>query len=175
LIICSTSFQPLQFAPDFRLQPGRQGTPIDGPQTFELCLAVGPQGSIIVVDAAECTQAFDAVDVLDPLTDQPLALAMQPLGVLLLEARNAHHAARIRLAAQMATECTLHPLEVDPVGLGALRSPVYQQARRIEDMIAHPMRFQHMVQPEAIVAGLVARDHLDLVDRPAEFTGNLTP
>jgi len=42
-------------------------------------------------------------------------------------------------------------------------------------MILHPMRFQEMVQPEPVVTRLVARDHLDLEDRPAEFTGNLTP
>jgi hypothetical protein len=69
----------------------------------------------------------------------------------------------------------LHPLDVDPVGLGGLRTPVYQQARRIEDMIAHPMRFQQMVQPEAVVAHLVARDHLDLNDWPAQLSGNLVP
>jgi hypothetical protein len=145
-------------------------------------------------------QAFDAVDVLHPLLDQPLALAMQPLGVLLLDARNAHHTAGIRFAAQMAAERALHPLDVDPVGLGGLRSPVHQQARGIKNMIVHPhykrenlagdakgkstsgsnvrlkvMRFQEMVQPEPVVTRLVARDRLDLVDRPAEFTGNLTP
>ena len=69
----------------------------------------------------------------------------------------------------------MHPLDVDPVGFGGLRSPVHQQARGIKDMIVHPMRFQEMVQPEPIVTRLVARDRLDLVDRPAEFTGNLTP
>jgi hypothetical protein len=40
-------------------------------------------------------------------------------------------------------------------------------------MIAHPMRFQQMVQPETVVAGLVAREHLDLDDWPAQILGNL--
>jgi hypothetical protein len=117
-------FQPLQFALDFRLQPRRQGPPVTSPQTSKLRLAVGTQ-RLIIIDAVERAQAFDAVDVLHPLLDQPLALAMQPLGVLLLDARNAHHTAGIRFAAQMATERALHPLDVDPVGLGGLRSPVH--------------------------------------------------
>jgi hypothetical protein len=167
-------FQPLQLTLDFRLQPRRQGPPVAGAQTFELRLAVGPQ-RLIIINAVERTQTFDAVDVLDPLLDQPLALAMQPLGVLLLDAWNAHHTAGIRFAAQMPAERALHPLDVDPVGLGGLRSTVHQQARGIKDMIVHPMRFQEMVQPEPVVTRLVSRDRLDLVDRPAEFTGNLTP
>jgi hypothetical protein len=100
---------------------------------------------------------------------------MQPLGVLLLDARNAHYTAGIRFATQMAAERALHPLDVDPVGLGGLRSTVHQQARGIKDMIVHPMRLQEMVQPEPVVTRLVARDRLNLEDRPAEFTGNLTP
>jgi len=93
-------FQPLQLAQQFGLQPGRQGAPVTSSQTSKLRLAVGPQGSVII-HAVECVQAFDAVDMLDPLTDEPLALAMQSLGVLFLDARNAHHTAGIRFAAQI--------------------------------------------------------------------------
>jgi hypothetical protein len=41
--------------------------------------------------------------MLDPLTDEPLALAMKSLGVLFLDARNAHHTAGIRFATQIST------------------------------------------------------------------------
>jgi hypothetical protein len=87
----------------------------------------------------ERTQGFDAVDVLDPLLDQSLALAMQPPGVLLLDIRNLNHTARIRLAAQIAAERPQYPFDVDPVGLGPLRPPSHQQARGVENIIAHPM------------------------------------
>jgi hypothetical protein len=48
-----------------------------------------------------------------------------------------------------------------------------ESPRRIEDMIARPVRFQQMMQREAVVACFVARDHLDLGDWPAQFPGNL--
>ena len=78
-----------------------QSAPPTPAQTSKLRLAVAPQG-LIIIDAVERAQTFDAVDVLHPLLDQPFALAMQPLGVLLFDARNAHCTAGIRLAAQMA-------------------------------------------------------------------------
>ena len=138
-------------------------------QPLKLCLAVGSQG-LIVVDALGRTQTFDAVDVLDPLPDQPVTLAMQSPGVFLLDARHPHHAARIRLTAQITGQRPQHSLDVDPIGLGTPRPPVHQQARRIENMIAHPMSFEQAVQPEPVIAGLVARDHLD---RPAQLAANL--
>jgi hypothetical protein len=53
---------------------------------------------LIIINAVECAQALDEVDVRHPLSDQPLALAMRPLDVL-LDARNAHDTAGIRFAA----------------------------------------------------------------------------
>jgi hypothetical protein len=124
---------------------------------------------------SHCYLTFQLAHHTTSIADRIEGFGMQPLGVLLLDARHAHHAAGVRFAAQMAAERALHPLDVDPVGLGGLRSPIYQQARGIKDMIVHPMRFQEIVQPEPVVTRLVARDRLDLVDQPAEFTGNLTP
>src|SRR5215468_3163006 len=95
---------------------------------------------------------------------------MQPPGIFLLDARNPHHAACIRLAAQITAKCPQHPLDVNPIGLGAPRPPVHQQARRIENMITHPMSFEPAVQPEPVIAGLVARHHLD---RSAQLSANL--
>src|SRR5215471_14150726 len=143
-------FQALQFADDLGLPVGSSG--------------------LIIIDALGCAQTFDAVDVLDPLLDQPVTLAMQPPGIFLLDARNPHHAACIRLAAQITAKCPQHPLDVNPIGLGAPRPPVHQQARRIENMITHPMSFEPAVQPEPVIAGLVARHHLD---RSAQLSANL--
>src|SRR5215467_408667 len=162
-------FQAVQFADDLSLQPCRQGASVAGAQTLELRLAVGSQ-RLIVVDALGRAQTFDAVDVLDPLPDQPVTLAMQPPGIFLLDARNPNHAACIRLAAQITAKCPQHPLDVNPIGLGAPRPPVHQQARRIENMITHPMSFEQAVQPEPVIAGFVARDHLD---RSAQLSANL--
>jgi hypothetical protein len=80
---------------------------------------------------------------------------------------------RQRRSPQITAERALRPLDVDPVGPGTPRSPVHQQARRIEDVIAHPMRVQKIVQPEAVVGRIVARGHRDLDDWPAQFPGEL--
>jgi hypothetical protein len=108
--------------------------------------------------------------VLDPLLDQPVALAMQPPGVFLLDARNPHHAAGIGLPAQIAAQRPQHPLDVNPIGLGPPRPPIHQKACRIENMIVHTGSREQAVQPEPVIAGLVARDHFD---RPAQLPANL--
>jgi hypothetical protein len=42
-----------------------------------------------------------------------------------------------------------------------IRPSGHQQSRGVENIIAHPMLFETAVQPEPVVTGLVARDHLD--------------
>src|SRR5260221_12880404 len=50
--------------------------------------------------------------------------------------------------------------------------PVHLQARRVNDVIAYAVRFELPVQPETIVAGLVARDHFD---RPTRLAADTCP
>jgi len=84
-----------------------------------------------VIDALGRTKPFDAVDVLHALGDQPTTLAMQTLGVFLFDTRYAHHAARLRLPAQITDQRTNHPIGIDPIRLRSPRPPVHLQARRV--------------------------------------------
>jgi len=111
------------------------------------------------LDTADLQEPSEAVD---PLLDQSLALAMQPPGVLLLDIRNLNHTARIRLAAQIAAERPQYAFDVDPVGLGPLSLAGSPAGLWVDNIIAYPMLCETAaVQPEPVVAGLVARDHLD--------------
>jgi hypothetical protein len=47
------------------------------------------------------TQAFNAVDVLDAFSDQPMPLTVQPAVIFFGDAWHAHHAPHLRLAAQI--------------------------------------------------------------------------
>src|SRR6195952_4346988 len=69
------------------------------------------------------------------------------------------HAASLRLAPQKVQQCPHHPLEVDPVGLGAPRPPVDLDARRIDLVIDHALVGQPAMQPVSVESGLVARHY----------------
>src|SRR6516162_8923360 len=86
---------------------------------------------------------------------------MQTLGIFQLDAGNAHHAARLRLAAQMTDQSTNHPVGIDPIRLRLPRPPVYLQATRIENMVVNAVSFEHAMQPKPVIPRLVARHHLD--------------
>jgi hypothetical protein len=103
--------------------------------------------------------------VLDALLDQPLPLATAAPPILLLGAGDPNHAADLRLAAMPRHQRAQQAGEVDPVGLAPAGAAVDQQARRVDDLIGDAVRHQEPVQPEAVVAGLIAGDD---PYRPAE-------
>jgi hypothetical protein len=48
------------------------------------------------------------------------------------------------------------PVGVDPIRLNPSRPPIHLKARWINHVITYAMRFELPVQPETIIAGLVA-------------------
>jgi len=62
-------------------------------------------------------QSFDAIDVLDPLGDQDLALATKSAAVLFLGCWRFDHRAHPRLAALIRQQRAKQRLAVDPVSL----------------------------------------------------------
>ena len=97
----------------------RQGTAIARPQFVKQSPTIATQRLISGYALGE-QQAFDAIYVLNPLSDQDLALAAKPTAVLFLGSPRFDHRAYPRFAAlirqQRAKEC----LAVDPI---SLRSP----------------------------------------------------
>src|ERR1700731_964349 len=83
------------------------------------------------------------------------------LGIFLFDPRNLRHAAGLRLATQISDQCPQHTVDVDSVRLRSARSPVHLQAGRIQNVIVNAMGFQDPMQPEPVIARLVARHHLD--------------
>ena len=95
-------------------------------------------------------QSFDAIDVLDPLGDQHLALAAEAAAVFFLGRRRLDHRAHPRFAALVGQQRANQRLAVDPVGL---RPPPPARCRnrgRIDDMAFDPFALQHPMNPEAV-------------------------
>ena len=158
-------------AHDLGHQPGRQGAAVAGARPRQLLVEVlAPRLDIAHPLAVQ--QPFDPVAVSGALVDQPLPLARQPPGVLLLGRRRTHHAAHPRLAAVVADQHPHQPLEIEPVGLGLPRTPRHLDARRIENPVLDPLIGKPAVQPEAVKTRLVAAHH---THRPAQLLLRLCP
>src|SRR3954447_14491675 len=91
----------------------------------------------VVINALGRTKSLDAVDMLYALGNQPTTLAMQTPGVFMFDTRNVHHAARLRLTAQMTDQRTTHPIGIDLIRLPPPRPPIHLQAGRIENIIVN--------------------------------------
>ena len=76
----------------------RQGTAIARPQFVEPSPTIATQ-RLVSGHALREQQTFDAIYVLDPLSDQHLALAAKPAAVLFLGSRRFDHRAYPRFAA----------------------------------------------------------------------------
>ena len=100
---------------------------------------------------AECPVRRAALDsVLDaqPLLDKVFALAVRPLGVLLIRCRHAHHAAYLPVATQPSREHAQHALGVEPVRFGPPGTAVDQDTRRLKHVGRDAVRRQQPMQPE---------------------------
>jgi hypothetical protein len=150
--------QPPALALDLRLERRRQAAAVTGAQPVEPPAPVAPRRRE-VPDALGHQQPLDAADVLDTLIDQPLALTAAPAAVLVLDARHPDHAAHLRLAALPGDQRAQQDAQVDPGRLGPARPAVDRQARRVDHLVLDAAGAQQPVQPEAVVAGLVAADH----------------
>ena len=107
-------------------------------------------------------RALHPVDDAGALADQVLALAVGPLGIFLLEARDRCHAAVVPFAAQPAEKSALQQLGVEPVGLRPSVLARHGNARRVDDIGLDAACPQPARQPEAVAARLVGnRDPSD--------------
>jgi hypothetical protein len=80
--------------------------------------SIAPQ-RLIAADALGEQQALDAIDVLDPLGDQHLALAANAAPIFFIGRRRLHHRAHPRFAALIRKQRAEQRLAIDLVGLGA--------------------------------------------------------
>jgi hypothetical protein len=108
-------------------------------------------------DTVQAQQVLDAVLQRDPLAHQPLAFPLRPPHVLLGLARDAHHRADPRFAAQPGQQRTQQHVEVDPISLRSPPTAFHRNARRMHDLHLEAMRQQIPRDPEPIPACLVGQ------------------
>jgi hypothetical protein len=77
-------FEPIEFAADLGLEMRRQATAVARRQLVEPLAPVAAQ-RLVTADPLGKQQPLDAVDVLDPLSDQRLALAADAAAILICE------------------------------------------------------------------------------------------
>src|ERR1700738_5237213 len=98
--------QTLKLTYDLRLEARGQRTSIASAQFLELRPTVRPQRRV-VIDALCRAKPFDAIDMLHTLDNQPLALAVEALGIFLFDPRKLRHAAGLRLATQISDQMAM--------------------------------------------------------------------
>jgi hypothetical protein len=100
--------------------------------------------------------ALDPIHMLPALGDQPLALAVGAARVLTLDRRHLHHVAHRPVAAAPRHQRPQQHRRVQSVGLGAPRPAVHLQAAGVHHPAGDLLRSEAALQPEPVVAGLVA-------------------
>src|SRR5208283_3035334 len=81
---------------------------------------------------------------------------MEPPSILFLGRWRANHPAALRIALHEAYNRPEQTLDVDIVGLDMLGAAIDRETRCIEDVVLDTVVDEHPVQPEFIVARLVA-------------------
>src|SRR5215469_7488621 len=99
--------------------------------------------------------------MLDAFVQQSIALTVQPTVVLFRNGWDADDAPYPRIAAQICHQRAQQLGHIDTVCLRSPRSAIDLHARRINDVIAHAMRFKKAMEPEPVIASLVAGNDLD--------------
>jgi hypothetical protein len=131
--------QTLELAFDLPAQPDRQFVTITGAQFFQAPPPVLPQG-LEVVNSLTGEQAFDAVDVLHTLGNQPLALAVSPPGILPLERGHLNHPAGSLVATPPSHERPQQHCGVEAVGFGAPGTAIDRQAAGVHHLADDALR-----------------------------------
>ncbi len=142
-------FEPIEFTADLDLKMLGQRTPIPRPQFVQSSLPIAMQRLVSGYALAE-QQTFDAIDVLDPLGDQNLALAAKPTAVLFLRCRRFDHGAHPGFAALVGQQRTKQRLAVNPI---RLRLPALARGcdrGGIDDVAFNPFILQDTMNPEAV-------------------------
>jgi hypothetical protein len=95
--------------------------------------------------------------------------------VFLIHTRHTDHAPHAPLAAVVPHEQMQQPLEIEAIRLGPACTTIDLDARRIDDVIAHPVRDQPPVQPERLPARFITahnrrrRRQVESDFRPRDF------
>jgi hypothetical protein len=98
----------------------------------------------------QAQQVLDAVLQRDPLADQPFAFPLRSPYVLFGLARDVHHRAHPRLAAQPSQQRAQQHVEIDTISLDAAPSAFDRDARRMHHPHLSAMRQQIPRDPEAV-------------------------
>jgi hypothetical protein len=112
------------------------------------------QGRLEAANPEPSQGALDPVDNAGALANQALALAVRPLGILLLEGWDRGHAALTPFAAQPAEEGSARQLSVEPIGLRPPMLPPHGDTCCVDQMGFETARPRPPRQPETIPAGL---------------------
>jgi hypothetical protein len=75
--------------------------------------------------------------------------------------------AGLPIAAPPAQQRAHQSLAVEPIALGPPRPAVHLDARRIDNVVLNAVPAQQPIQPEAVVTGLVARQHSNRGAQPS--------
>src|SRR6516165_8511006 len=110
--------KPFVFAHDLRLKAFGQRTTIAGAQLIEARDKSSPKRHCIT-DTLGMKQPLDAVRVCRLLPLEILALAIEPLAILIFHRRHVHHAADPRFVSQIGKQRAQELIEVDAVRLDA--------------------------------------------------------
>jgi hypothetical protein len=90
------------------------------------------------------------------LTHQPLPLTMEPARILFLGRRRPNYAAALRIALHKSHNRPEQTLSINIVRFYVLGTPIDGKTRAIEDVVLDAVVDKHAVQPEAVVARLIA-------------------
>src|SRR3954464_11517795 len=159
-------------ATQFEQRVGRERYPLGRPQRCKTVRRVAQRGLEGANPEADQT-ALHPVDQARALTDEPLALTVGALGILLRQRRDRNHVAVIGFAAQPAEEDAFEQSRVEAIRLGPAMLAGDGHAGRVNDIGFDAPGPEPARQPEAIAARLEGDG--DAGDRAAVLGRLCTP
>lgn len=115
-------------------------------------------------DALQVEQPTDPVGVADPLVQQAFTGARDPLAIHLLSAGHAYDSANIVIAAIERHQYAQHAARIGAIRLHVLAPPTDLDTGGVEHCVVYAACDKVTMQPEAIIARLVARTDLGRAD-----------
>lgn len=100
------------------------------------------------------------------LADQPGALPAATPGILLRHARHPDHPANAALAAIECPQRAPQPGGIQPIGFGATRPSVDENAGGVAHPVVDAAGAPQAVPPEAVIAGRATAQNADLLTKP---------
>jgi hypothetical protein len=113
--------------------------------------------------------ALNSIHVLDAFSGQPITFTVQPMVIFFGDTRSRATLDTFRLTAQICHQRPQQAFGIDAIRLGSSRAPILLHACRIDHQAVHALTFEQTVEPESVVARLVARDDFD---GPADLSSN---